>query len=221
MAEIKIKVDSSDIDTAIAKVSHLLELVDLLPAGMLCTDAEMEAAPPEPVKVFINEAFINETDVKCNSGGIVDSIIKNAIDNSKEFEKLKDGENAGDADGLGFKICGVGSIFTTNNPILPPHGDPINVSGCSNISEARNMAKHGDQINQSEKNYQMSAGVGRSNTTEDEMLKLQRDAHHRFDAKLDNIAASLKENVQKTAKEAISAACRPGGTIWQVFTNYR
>jgi len=90
MAEIKIKIDSSDIDAAIAKISHLLELVERLPAGLLGT--ETEAAPAEPVKVFINEAFINKTDVKCNSGGIVDSIIKNAIDNSKEFEKLKDGE---------------------------------------------------------------------------------------------------------------------------------
>ena len=35
MAEIKIKIDSSDIDAAIAKVSHLLELVERLPAGLL------------------------------------------------------------------------------------------------------------------------------------------------------------------------------------------
>lgn len=81
MAEIKIKIDSSDIDAAIAKVSHLLELVERLPAGLLGT--ETEAAPAEPVKVFINEALIKSE---------ADSIIENAIANSKEFEKPKNGE---------------------------------------------------------------------------------------------------------------------------------
>lgn len=44
MAEIKIKIDSSEIDAAIAKVSHLLELVERLPAGRLGT----ETAPKQP-----------------------------------------------------------------------------------------------------------------------------------------------------------------------------
>jgi|GEM_PF-5760599 len=84
MAEIKIKIDSSDIDAAIAKVSHLLELVERLPAGLLGT--ETEAAPAEPVKVFINEALIKSE---------ADSIIENAIANSNEFEKLKASEHRG------------------------------------------------------------------------------------------------------------------------------
>lgn len=92
MAEIKIKIDSSDIDAAIAKVSHLLELVERLPAGLLGT--ESEAAPAESVKVFINEAFINKKDIIASSiSGTADSIIKSAIDNKKDLETPKNGES--------------------------------------------------------------------------------------------------------------------------------
>lgn len=153
MAEIKIKIDSSDIDAAIAKVSHLLELVERLPTGML-----QESFTASQDKVFISEALIKHNGFNLDD---VDAILAQSITNSEEFEKIHQ---------VGVAAAGV-------------RGDLTEI--------------------------------------EAEMLKLQRDAHHRFDAKLDNIAASLKVNVQKTAKEAISAACRPGGTIWQVFTNYR
>lgn len=89
MAEIKIKIDSSDIDAAIAKVSHLLELVERLPAGLLGTGTESKEVQSESVKVFINEAFINK---KAVTAANVSEVIENAIANSKEFEKLKNGE---------------------------------------------------------------------------------------------------------------------------------
>lgn len=89
MAEIKIKIDSSDIDAAIAKVSHLLELVERLPAGLLGTGTESKEVQSESVKVFINEAFINK---KAVTAANVSEVIESAIANSKEFEKPKNGE---------------------------------------------------------------------------------------------------------------------------------
>lgn len=92
MAEIKIKIDSSDIDAAIAKVSHLLELVERLPAGLLGTGTESKEVQSESVKVFINEAFINK---KAVTAANVSEVIENAIANSNEFEKLKASEHRG------------------------------------------------------------------------------------------------------------------------------
>lgn len=111
MSEIKIKIDSSDIDVAIAKVSHLIELVKCLPSGLLsaessckvdsanrgslCKEAFSVATDPDGGgKVFINDVFIKrlETDYL---GVNADSIIKNAIDNNKEVENLKNGEHCG------------------------------------------------------------------------------------------------------------------------------
>lgn len=58
MAEIKIKIDSSDIDAAIAKVSHLLELVERLPAGLLCPEAATKQSVCKDTAQLIQDGIL-------------------------------------------------------------------------------------------------------------------------------------------------------------------
>ena len=57
MAKIKIKIDSSDIDAAIAKVSHLLELVDLLSAGMQGTETAPKQSAYKDTEQLMQESI--------------------------------------------------------------------------------------------------------------------------------------------------------------------
>lgn len=230
MAEIKIKIDSSDIDAAIAKVSHLLELVERLPAGLLGT--ESEAATAESVKVFINEAFINKNDIKSASIGAAIEI-ENAIANSNEFEKLKASKQcagseckdpycggygfSGYAEDSGFNICGVGPLFFTDNPPLPPYGDHINFSECSSVSEAMNMAKRADKIKKSEK-------IDSPTCDTLAIYHCVRDALHRFEAKLDGMkdepaanSAALTEKIRDSITNAVSVG--GGASAHQAIRN--
>lgn len=175
MAEIKIKIDSSDIDAAIAKVSHLLELVERLPAGLLGTGTESKEVQSESVKVFINEAFINSNESIAESVSI-DEIIGNAIANSNEFEKLKAREHCG-----GYVV----------NPAF---------------------------------DFAIALGGGRSDLTdaEAEMLKLQRDAPHQFEAKLDGMKDEVTANnatLSEKIRDSIKKELRAGGSIHQAIRN--